>query len=114
MSLVDIFKTLVWDAIVSRVISVIFASMPLLAWGPIGLLVGWVVRLVGDYLFTALKDYVSFEKIILINDAHKKAYDLASVKLYELAKTKGTDSDEFKAQRELDRLALSTFVQFGH
>lgn len=109
----DIFKDLVWDALVKAALGMLFRAVPWLAWGPLGVFVGWVVGLAAGYLYDAVKMAIDLQVIAFKNEAHRKAFDDAGVKLKIIAKDKGIDSPEFKEARELHKKRLAEFVHFA-
>lgn len=112
-SIGDIFKRLVWDTLVSVMLKQLFSAVPWLGWGPVGLLVGWIVGMVADYLYVALEMAVDLQVIKFKNEAHRREFEKASVTLHILAKEKGIDSPEFKSARDEHKKALSLLVQFN-
>lgn len=108
-----IFKELVWDSLVKAAIARLFAAVPFLAWGPVGIAVSWALTLFADKIYEAVKLAVELEVIVLRNEAHRRAFDRASVELRLLARTKGIESPEFKVAREEHKKALAQFVRFA-
>jgi len=109
----DLFKQLVWDNIVEAVVARIFLSIPALGWGPLGVIVSFVVSLIATKLYEVLKLSINLQMIVFQNAAHLKAYVEASSKLREIAQSKGIDSAEFRSARNEDKKRLSEFVQFA-
>lgn len=109
----DIFKEFVWDAVVALAVKQLFTLVPFLAWGPIGVVVGWIAGLLADQLYKALKLFVDMNLIPLKNEKHRKAFDDAGVKLKIIAKGSGIDSAEFKGARDAHKKALAEFVKFA-
>lgn len=108
----QLFKTLVWDAIVKALVARLFVAIPFLGWGPIGIVVGWVITLVTDKLFDAIKLFINLELIVLRNEAHLRAYQRASSALYIIARDKGIESEDFRRAREEHRTELADFIRF--
>ncbi len=113
MDLAEIFKELIWDVIVQFALKELFIAIPFLAWGPLGIFVGFIVSTFADWLFKALKDYINFELIVIKKEELAKEYATQAYSLKMIAEAKGIDSDEFKAQRELAKTALSRLIHFG-
>lgn len=109
----DIFKDLIWNALVKFALAKLFEAIPFLAWGPVGLIVGWLAGKIADYIYEALSEAVNFELIVIRKVEFAKEYALQSYNLKMIAQGKGIDSDEFKAQREIAKAALSHFIKFG-
>jgi hypothetical protein len=113
LDLGDIFKELVWDVLVKAAIGQLFAALPFLAWGPIGIVVSWALTLFANKLYEGVKEFVNLQAIVLRNEAHQRAYDRASVSLKIIAQQKGIESPEFKNAREDHKKKLSEFVRFA-
>jgi uncharacterized protein (DUF2342 family) len=110
---VDVFKDLVWGAMVAAAKSALFAAVPWLAWGPLGVFLGWVIGMAADYLYDAVKMAIDLKLIVFKNEEHRKAFDAASVKLKIIAGGKGIDSPEFKEAREEHKKRLAEFVRWA-
>ena len=108
----DIFKDLIWDTLVKVALMKLFAAVPWLGWGPVGVLVGWIAGMLADALYEALRLAVDLQMITFKNEAHRRAFDDAGVKLKLIAKDKGIESPEFKEARVRHREALAVFVKF--
>lgn len=109
----DVFKELIWSAIKKAALAALFKAVPWLAWGPLGVAVGFVVGLAADYLYDAIKMTIDLKMIVFKNDQLRRAYDDASAKLAIIAHGKGIDSPEFKSAREEHKKKLSEFVKFA-
>lgn len=109
----DLFKDLVWDLLVKAALSKLFAAIPWLGWGPVGILVGWIVGMLADYLYDAVKMTIDLQVIAFKNEQHRREYDKAGVTLKLIARDKGIDSPEFKAARDENKKSLSRFVTFA-
>jgi len=109
----DTFKDLVWDAMVRVALQALFSAVPWLGWGPIGVVVGWIVGMVANYLYSSVKMAIDLNAIALKNEEHRRAYDDAGVKLKLIAKDKGIDSPEFRAARDDHKKRLAAFVKFA-
>lgn len=109
----NIFEDLIWKAVVAAALKLLFAAVPWLGWGPIGWIVWFLANKFAEMLFQVLSDFINFEAIVIKKHGLAKEYATQSILLKNLADSKGIDSDEFKAQREKAKLALSKFIQFG-
>ncbi len=109
----DLFKDLVWGAIIKAATNALIKAIPFLAWGPMPMITGLIVGLVGDFLYDQLKDVYNFHSVSIKNEAHRKEFDSAGLKLKLIARDKGIDSDEFKTAREAYRESLAKFVRFA-
>ena len=109
----DIFKDLVWNALVKLAISKLFAAVPWLGWGPIGVIVGWIAGMLAEQLYDAMRMAVDLQLIAFKNDKLRKAFDGASVTLKIIAKDKGITSPEFQEARKAHREVLATFVRLA-
>jgi uncharacterized protein (DUF2342 family) len=108
----DIFKDLVWTAMITAAKQALFAAVPWLGWGPIGVFVGFVIGLLAEHLYDAMKLAIDMRLIVFKNEQHRKAFDDASVKLKIIASGKGIDSPEYREAREEHKKRLSDFVKF--
>ncbi len=113
MELGQLFKDLVWDAIIRALISRLFAAVPFLGWGPIGMLVSWGITYFADKIFEAIKLYINLEMIVLRNAQHLAAFQRAGSELYLIARDHGVDSEEFRRSREAHKSALAAYVKFN-
>lgn len=109
----DIFKDLVWGALVRLALSKLFAAVPWLGWGPIGVIVGWIAGMLAEQLYDAMKMAVDLQLIYFKNEKLRRAFDDASVKLKIIAKDKGITSLEFQEARKAHRETLGRLVQFS-
>lgn len=109
----DLFKDLVWSAVIKAATAALLRAIPFLAGWPWSMIAGVVVELVGGFVYDQLKDVYNFESTAIVNEAHRREYDSASIKLKLIARDKGIQSDEFKQAREKYADALAKFVKFG-
>lgn len=107
-----VFEILVWDNMVEAGIVSMFAMVPALGIWPIGPIIKYLVRMFSGQLYEKLRLVVDINAISLIDDAHKREFDKAAVKLAIIAKEKGIDSREFKTARERAKVDLAQFVHF--
>ena len=113
VSLEELFKSMVWDAIVKALIARLFVIVPFLGWGPIGLVVTWGLTLLAEKLYSAIKLFINLEMIVLRNAEHERAFTRAGSELYLIARDKGIESEEFGRAREEHKVALAAFVSFA-
>ena len=109
----DVFKDLVWDAIVKAALARLFAAIPWLGWGPVGILVSWVVGHFAEKLYGAMALAIDFRLIAYRNEQHRQAFETASVTLKIIARDQGIDSEQFQKAREAHAKALSKFVAWA-
>lgn len=107
------FKELVWGPLVKAAIARLFAALPWLGWGPIGVAASWVLTYFADKLYEAAELAINLELIYLRNESHRKEYDSACVELKKLGAAKGKDSPEWKAAYEVQKASLAKFVRFA-
>lgn len=112
-SVFDSFKSLVWDVVVKAALSKLFAAVPWLGWGPVGAIISGIAGLAGDSLYGMATEFFDLQAIKFKNDAHRRAFDMASVKLAILAREKGVGSPEFKQARDEQKKALSNFIKWS-
>jgi hypothetical protein len=109
----DAFKDLIWSALVKAAIAALTKAIPFLGIPVIGPIVALVVGLFADRLYDALKLTLDLKAIAIRNEEHRKAFDVASVKLAILARDKGADSQEYKDARDAHKSALARFVTWA-
>ncbi len=102
-----------WAALVKFATSRLIAALPFLGWGPIGWITGAIVAMVGNVIFDAMAEAFDMQMIAFKNEALQHQFDTATVKLKIVARAYGTESVEFKKEREASVQALSKFVHFG-
>jgi len=110
----DAFKNLLWDSFVKATLFKLFTAVPLLGWGPFGMIITFFVSKYSNQLYEAVKYMINVELIVLKNYEAKKSYDIARIKLSILYHSKGQDSQEFKDAREIHKNILSNFVSWDH
>ena len=108
-----LFKKLVWYNLIEAVLERLFVSMPLLAWGPIGVVVSWIVTSIGEQLFKALQTSIDVTAIKLKNVEAQKEWERTSIRLWFIAEDEGINSEKFKQAREYEKEAFSKFVRFN-
>lgn len=113
MDLGDLFKDLVWNALVKAALSKLFAAVPLLGWGPIGFVITWIATRYADELYDGIKLFINIELIAFRNKEFEKMYANASVKLKIIAKDHGIESEEFKNARVQNRKSLEDFARYN-
>lgn len=113
MELEVLFKQLVWDAIVKLVISRLFAALPFLGWGPIGVVASYAVTLIADRLFKEIALFINLQLVVLKNNIHHAQFAAAAIDLRSIGLSKGIDSQEFKDARKVHIDRLADFVRFN-
>lgn len=108
----DLFKELIWHALVKAALQRLFALVPLLGWGPIGYVISFFAMKYADQLYDAVKLLIQIELIVFRNKETEKAFNTASVKLKIVARDKGLDSAEYKEARDEDKKSLSQMVMY--
>lgn len=102
----DIFKTLIWDVYIEKWI------VSLVGGGFWGFILTPALRYLTNQLYGVIALGLKMEAIVLKNAEAQRAYTLAAVDLYELAKTSGIDSEAFRKARDAHKQALSDLVRF--
>jgi hypothetical protein len=109
----DLFKDLVWSAIVKAATAALIRAIPFLGMGPMGAVTGLIVGLFGDFLYAQLKDVYNFHSIGIANETHRREFDNAGIKLKLLARDKGIESNEFKEAKKRYGDDLAKFIRFA-
>lgn len=109
---VDAVKELLWDNIVKQSMARIFVALPLLGWPPFALVVNHLVKIYSDYLFEALRGFLSEEMILFKNENALKQFKKSAALLHEIAQTKGIGSVEFRETRNENKKLFEDFVRY--
>ena len=67
MNEVAIFKELVWDNIIKGVLANLFKNIPLLGWGPIGMVITHYAFVFADQVFSSVQTFIAVNHIVLRN-----------------------------------------------
>jgi hypothetical protein len=100
----DLFKFLAWDTLVDGTLTYFGLN-----WWPLNVM----VHVVTNRMYEGLRLLVDLQAIVILNEAHRKAYDDAAIKLKIIAHDRGIDSPEFKKAREDAKAAFAIFVQYN-
>lgn len=100
----DLFKKLVWDNLVTAALT---------AFGVNFSVVRWVVGFFTDKIYEIFRTLFDEGALIFLNEAHKRAFDDATVSLKIIGQQKGIDSDEYKKAKSNAQAALSAFLKFN-
>lgn len=100
----NLFKDGVWNPTVQAVL----AQYGLNFW-PLTAIVGVIT----DAIYGKICVAIDVAAVAYINQAHKKTFDDAELKLQVMAVEYGPDSQEFKDEREKALAALASFVHMG-
>jgi hypothetical protein len=109
----DLFKSMVFDKIVKKMIQSLFAKIPFLGWGPIGTIVSMLLTKLANALYEALAMYIDFQIIAFKNKKLEEQFTTASVELYSAANQYGIDSAEFEMARKANDDAFFKFIEMG-
>lgn len=108
-----IFKELIWDNIIQKVLANLFKSIPLLGWGPIGMVITHYAFVFADQVFELVHTFVAVNHIVLRNKEHQKAYDKATIGLKLAYDAYGGNSNEYKVERKKRNEAMSKLIVFN-
>lgn len=108
----DFFKELILDNLIKASLRRLFLKIPLLGWGPFGIIITYFANKYAELFFEEMKMVVAIEKIKITNSEFESAYARASLKLHITANNYGTNSPEFKRIKHEAKEALATLVQF--
>lgn len=97
----DVFKELVFDIIAREVIKKLIASIPLLAFGPIGYVVTELLLKFAKMFYDTQKELITFYKFQFVNELNQKAFDR------EFQKLKAVNNDPLSTPDQ-KRQALET------
>lgn len=97
----------------TRILAPLFAKVAFLSWGPLGLIVSFVVNKAVAFIFKQLKEFAGEKFIAIARQGLLGELDNRASALAVIAVEKGIDSPEFKAARQEHKNALSKFGRFG-
>lgn len=106
-----IFKDVVWDSLFTLGTTALYTEVPFLA--PFSVPINWMLKIFTDKFYNGLVLFIDVQAISLVNQAHKIAYDKASITLKVIAHDKGIESKEYLDAKENAIKALAKFVSFG-
>jgi len=109
----EIFKSLIWDSLVSLALKQLFKAIPFLGWGPIGAIVSWFAFKFANMIFDHVEMFINFQLIAFKNEKLAKEYGAAAVTLKEIGESKGIESEEFKNARQAHKESLARLIKFG-
>lgn len=110
---IDTFKELVWDAMIKAALAALFKAVPWLGWGPLGVVLTWLAQKFTDYLYSTAVMVFNVSKMPFLNEAHRREFDDATVKLRIIAAGEGIDSEAFRKARDERKIAMAKFVHFN-
>ena len=113
MTLEELFKTLVWDALVEAALKKLFAAVPFLSWGPFSYVINKLVLKYSAELFSLVKDFIDLQKIAYKNKGLEKEFNKASTHLRVVAINSGIDSQAFQEARNENKKRLSDFINLS-
>lgn len=108
----DFFKVLVFDTLVKAAIKRLFVVVPLLGFGPIGVLVGFLIQKFADMAYEESKEMIIMNMIKFKNEANQKEFDSAFIKLKHIEKT--ASKEELNAAIKEAQKRMARFVRFDH
>ena len=111
IKLENLFKDLLWDALVEKAIASLFKLFPILGWGPIGAIASLVIKHFATQLYKALSLVVKLELITMRNNKLHRQYTKAAVDLRRVALQSGLESPQFRKARDEHKKYLSDFVR---
>jgi len=108
-----VFKNLIWDNVSEAALISFFASNPAWAVWPLQPILRSLFSLFANRLFDGLRLSVDLSAILIMNSVAKQEYDKSLVRLKIIAHDRGIDSEEFKKEKALAKIALAKFVSFN-
>lgn len=101
----DLFKRLVFDMIVKAAIKRLFIMVPALGWGPVGIVVSYLISKFADMAYDETKEYIELNMIKFKNEKHQRAFDKEFIKLKMLEGSRNAEDIEKAIQEAQHRLA---------
>lgn len=106
------FKELIFDNLIKASLQRLFLKIPLLGWGPFGIIITYFANKYGEIFFEEMKTIIVIKKIIITNSAFESAYHKATLKLKVYSQNYGVDSVEYQRVKDEAKKSLADLVQF--
>lgn len=107
----DLWKSLVWDPLVTAALADFYVAAPLLI--PLRWLINPIAKILLDKLYSLFRIFINVDLVIPLRNAeHQRAYELASLELLALEKTQGSDSPAYQKALDENVKTLSNFIAF--
>lgn len=108
----DFLKELIVDKLVEASLERLFLAVPLLGWGPFGIIITYFAKKYATLFFEEMRDIITIEKIKITNESFEKEYHKKSLKLKIISNNYGVDSPEFQEAKNEAKESLKNLVQF--
>lgn len=105
----DLIKVLLFDTLIKAAIKRLFIMVPFLGWGPIGIVVSFLVQKFADMAYEECKESLIMSTIKFKNEHHQAEFDKAFLKLKHIEKTATQKEIEDEIRKAQD--ALAKFVR---
>ena len=112
MDLGDLFKDLVFDQLIKFALSKLFAAVPVLAWGPIGWFVTYIVHKFADMLYDEMELHVKIQTVAFRNEKFEEEFRKSSIKLKLVSRDFGPGTSEFEEAKNEAKNDLSNVIRF--
>lgn len=109
----DFLKELIVDKLVEASLQRLFLAVPILGWGPFGIIITYFAKKYAEILFNEMKYHVMVQKIKFVNASFQKEYHTKSLNLKIISKNCGPDSTEFKEAKNEAKKALKNLIHFN-
>lgn len=109
----DYFKDLVYDNMVEAALAQLFVAFPFLNFWPVNAMIRYIVMELTDNLYIAIDQFIDTARIPIKNEALKKEFASAQVKLKIIEGGYGIESEEFKNARVENKDHLRRFIRLG-
>ena len=106
----NIFKSLIWDNVVSLFLTYAFAEVPILNLPILHGLTVYFVTLITDGIFMIGRYVTDMTSIKIVEPILLSKYETESIRLGIIAHNSGIDSDEFKKEREIEKQKFHDFI----
>lgn len=108
----DFFKELILDSLIKAALKKLFTAVPILGWGPFGMIITYFANKYGEMFYEEMKKIVIIEKIKITNASFEDKYHKASLKLKLFSEEFGTNSKQYKEVKNEAKKALADLVHF--
>lgn len=109
--MVDLWKAWFWDPMVDVALADLYIVAPLFL--PFRWLINPIAKFFMDKFYKLFRLVINVDLVIpLRNVEHQRAYELASIQVFEIQKTMGINSPEYKKAVYDNAQNLSTFIAF--
>lgn len=106
------FLSLAWDRLAQLAFTALVTKIPILGFGPFGVIVKYIINKFADELYFALKEKIAIDKIEMQNDELNAEFKNSSAKLKLIGLKYGLDSKEYADAIQIFKTNLDRLISF--